>query len=266
MSRRDGTGPTRRRIVVVGASSGLGRCIGTGLGRRGHEVALLGRRTHRLEEAVNEIGSGAAVTCDVRDGASCTAALEQAGDTLGGVDGLVYSAGIGPLAPLVDTTPEVWREVFDTNVVGAALATAAALPHLTASSGRAIYLSSVSASVTPPWPGLGAYAVSKAALDKLVEAWRVEHPEVGFTRLVLGDCAGGDGHAATEFAASWDADVATEYFAIWSTRGHLSDTVLEVDRIVDAVADLLVSDADVPSMTVTSRSTDRSSPSASGPG
>ena len=43
--------------------------------------------------------------------------------------------------------------------------------------GIAVYLSSVSASMTPPWPGLGAYAVSKAALDKLVEAWRMR----GFT-------------------------------------------------------------------------------------
>ena len=72
--------------------------------------------------------------------------------------------------------------VFDTNVMGAALVTAAAVPHLSASGGTAVYLSSVSASLTPPWPGLGAYGVSKAALDKLVEAWRVEHPDIGFTR------------------------------------------------------------------------------------
>ena len=63
------------------------------------------------------------------------------------------------------------------------------------SGGTAAYLSSVSASLTPPWPGLGAYAVSKAALDKLVEAWRAEHPHVGFTRVVVGDCGGGEGDA-----------------------------------------------------------------------
>ncbi len=86
-------------------------------------------------------------------------------------------------------TPRTWRRVFDTNVIGAAIVTSAAIEHLTASGGTAAYLSSVSASLTPPWPGLGAYAVSKAALDKLVEAWRAEHPTVGFTRVVVGDCA-----------------------------------------------------------------------------
>ncbi len=152
--------------------------------------------------------------------------------------------------------------MFDTNVVGAALATAATLPHLAASDGRAIYLSSVSASVTPPWPGLGAYAVSKAALDKLVEAWRVEHPEVSFTRLVLGDSAGGSGRGATEFTSSWDADLVAEYFPIWLERGHVSGAVLDVDQIVDTVVGLLETDADVPSMTLTPRPPERPHPSA----
>ncbi len=63
------SGPTRPRVVVIGASSGIGRCIGIGLVRQGYEVALLGRRTDRLDDAVSEAGAGAvAVTCDVRDG------------------------------------------------------------------------------------------------------------------------------------------------------------------------------------------------------
>ena len=89
--------------------------------------------------------------------------------------------------------PATWRTLFDTNVIGASLVTAAALPHLAASNGVAAYLSSTSASLTPAFPGLGAYAVSKAALNKLVEAWRGEHPGVGFTQVTVGDCAGGDG-------------------------------------------------------------------------
>ncbi|MEZ5171545.1 MAG: SDR family oxidoreductase [Acidimicrobiia bacterium] len=241
----------RSRVVVVGASSGLGRCIGTGLVHRGYAVAFLGRRTDRLDDAVGEAGGGAvALTCDVRDSASCTAAIEEACDVLGGVDGLVYSAGVGPLVPLVDTGPELWREVFDTNVIGATVATAAALPHLAAEGGRAVYLSSVSASMTPPWPGLGAYAVSKAALDKLVEAWRVEHPEVGFTRLVLGNSAGGTGHGATEFTSSWDAGLASEYIATWMEHGHMSGAVLDVDEIISTVVGLFESGADIPSMTL----------------
>ena len=170
------------KTVVVGASSGLGRCIGIGLAQRGAEVALLARRHDRLVDAAKEAGAGTlAITCDVTDAASCATAIEEAAAGLGGIDALVYSTGIGPLGRLVDIDADTWRRAFDTNVTGAALITAAALPHLAAAGGAAAYLSSVSASLTPPWPGLGAYVVSKAALDKLVEAWRVEHPQVGFT-------------------------------------------------------------------------------------
>ncbi|MBV9254966.1 MAG: SDR family NAD(P)-dependent oxidoreductase, partial [Actinobacteria bacterium] len=54
------------RVVIVGASSGLGRCIGTGLGQHGHQVALLARRHDRLVDAAKEAGPGAlAIACDV---------------------------------------------------------------------------------------------------------------------------------------------------------------------------------------------------------
>ena len=186
------------RAVVVGASSGLGRCIAIGLAQRGAEVALLARRRDWLEEAAKEAGPGAlAITCDVTSQESCQAAIAEAAEGLGGIDALVYSTGVGILNRLPDIDADTWRWAFDTNVIGAALITAAALPHLQASSGAAAYLSSISASMTPPWPGLGAYAVTKAALDKLVEAWRAEHPQVGFTRVVVGDCAGGEGPAMT---------------------------------------------------------------------
>ena len=147
--------------------------------------------------------------------------------------------------------------MFDTNVIGAALVTAAAVPHLTASEGVAIYLSSVSASLTPPWPGLGAYAVSKAALDKLVEAWRAEHPTVGFTRLVVGDCAGGEGDSMTGFANDWDPERAVHFGTQWAERRYLSDTLIDVDDLV-TVVDTLIRQGDsisLPSVTVTPRAT-----------
>ncbi len=165
------------RAVVVGASSGLGRCLAVGLGKRGATVALMARRKDRLADAAEETGPGAvAIACDVTDQVSIRSAFDQAADALGGIDALVYATGIGPLARLADTDAATWRSLFDTNVIGASLVTAAAIPHLTASNGVAAYLSSTSASLTPAFPGLGAYAVSKAALNKLVEAWRGEHP------------------------------------------------------------------------------------------
>ncbi len=244
------------RTVVVGASSGLGRCLGIGLAQRGAQVALLARRRAMLDDAAKEAGPGTLVIeCDVTDGASCRGAIEQAAAGLGGIDALVYAPGIGPLAKLVDTDADTWQRVFATNVTGAALVTAAAVRHLADSGGAAVFLSSVSASQTPPWPGLGAYAVSKAALDKLVDAWRAEHPDIGFTRLVVGDCAGGEGDAQTQFANGWDADVVAEVYPIWAARQYLSGTLMEVERLVAVVDAVLREGAtlSVPSITVAPR-------------
>lgn len=250
------TGERALRTVIVGASSGLGRCIGVGLARRGARVALLARRIDRLAGARDEAGPGSmAVACDVTDPDSCRRAIAEAAAGLGGIDALVYAPGIGPLSHLKDLDVDTWRATFDTNVIGASTITAAALPHLVASSGTAAYLSSVSASSTPPWPGLGAYAVSKAALDKLVEAWRGECPSVGFTRIVVGDCAGGEGDSMTQFANDWDLDLAVEFHAQWIDRHYIAGSLMEVDelvRVVDTVLRLGAS-ASVPSITVTAR-------------
>jgi NAD(P)-dependent dehydrogenase (short-subunit alcohol dehydrogenase family) len=244
------------RTVVVGASSGLGRCIGIGLAERGAQVALLARRKERLDAAAREAGpTASAIACDVTDDESCRSAIDEAARSLGGIDALVYTPAIGPLARLVDVDGDTWRRVFDTNVTGAARITAAAVPHLEATAGTAAFLSSVSASLTPPWPGLGAYIVSKAALDKLVEAWRAEHPGIGFTRLVVGDCGGGEGDSRTEFAEAWDEELAGELATGWVERGYLSGSLIAVDQLVSVVDAVLRGGASLsmPSVTVAPR-------------
>lgn len=244
------------RTVVVGASSGLGRCIGIGLAKRGARVALLARRRERLEAAAREAGSDAvAIACDITDAEACRSAIGAAADTLGGIDALVYAPGVGPLSRLVDLDTATWRRAFDTNVLGAALATAAAIPHLSAAEGRAVFLSSVSASMTPPWPGLGAYVVTKAALDKLVEAWRVEHPDVGFTRLVVGDCGGGTGDSRTGFTDGWDPKLGAEFGPIWVQRGLVTGALIDVEDLIDVTDSILRTGAtaELPSVAVTPR-------------
>ncbi|MBL7500186.1 SDR family oxidoreductase [Frankia sp. CNm7] len=242
------------KVAVVGASSGLGRCIGVDLGQRGDQVALLARRRERLVDAAKEAGPGTlAIACDVTDEASAAAAVEEAVAGLGGLDALVYCAGIGPLSPVEKVDAATWRRAFDTNVTGAALVTAAALPHLKAAGGVAAYLSSISASHTPVWPGFAAYAVSKAALDKLVEAYRTEHPEVGFTRVVVGDCAGGDGYGRTEFANDWDLAYAAKYHPIWHRLGYATGALLDVAELARVVDSVLRCRGTVPSVTVMPR-------------
>ncbi|AFJ36891.1 MULTISPECIES: SDR family oxidoreductase [Mycobacterium] len=230
--------------MVVGASSGLGRCIGVGLAQRGDQVALLARRLQRIEAAAKEAGPNAtAIECDVTDEASCRAAIGRAADALGGIDNLVYTPAVGPLVRMVDTDADTWRRIFDTNVIGASLVTAAAMPHLTASAGKAVYLSSDAGTFGPPWPGLGAYGVSKAALERLVEAWRAEHSDVGFTNLIVGECAGGEGDAATGMNADWDMDLAMKAVPLWSSRGCMPGKLMPVDDLIDVVHTILRTNA-----------------------
>lgn len=228
------------RVAVVGASAGLGRCIGMGLSGKNARVAFLARRLDRLDNAAKEAGNGAiAVACDVTDAGACQRAIAEVVDKFGGLDAIVYTTGVGVLAPLTDVDAEQWAKLFATNVTGASLITAAAAPHLAAAGGSAVYLSSLSASYSAPWPLLGAYAVSKAALDKLVEAWRIEHPNIGFTRLAVGDCFGGEGDSQTEFNKSWDPEALENAIRYWMEHGYMQGGLVEADHLVDVVHSVL---------------------------
>ena len=230
--------------VVVGASSGLGRCIGVGLAQRGAQVAFLARRRARIEAAAKEAGSGTiAIECDVTDEGSCRAAINEAAEALGGIDNLVYTPAVGPLVRMVDMDAQTWRQIFDTNVIGAALVTAAAVPHLTTSAGKAVYLSSDAGAFGPPWPGLGAYGVSKAALERLVDAWRAEHPEIGFTCLIVGECAGGEGDGQTGMNIGWDTELAMKAVPLWSSRGCMPGKLMPIDDLIEVVHTILRTDA-----------------------
>ena len=172
-----------RRLLVVGASSGIGREIGLQAARHGAAVAFAARRAELLEEAAEQAGErGIAVPCDVRDAEAVAAAIATVVDRLGGLDTVVYATGASPLAPLPDADAELWRGALETNVLGAALVLRAALPHLRAAEQPRIAVLS-SHSVDDPWPGLVPYVVSKAALDKFVEGWRTEITDVPMIRM-----------------------------------------------------------------------------------
>ncbi len=244
------------RVVIVGASSGLGRSIGIGLAKRGAHVALLARRVEMLTTAAAEAGKYAtAIACDVTHTESVNNAIAAAAQALGGIDGVVYATGIGNVARIEDIDAAEWAHMFATNVIGASLVTAAALNDLKSSGGRAIYLSSISASQTPPWPGLSSYVVSKTALDKLVGAWRAEHPTVGFTRVAVGDCVGGEGDAMTQFANGWNQELLAEFGSIWFTKGYVSGSFIQIDQLVESIDALLRSGASlsIPEITISPR-------------
>lgn len=215
-------------VLVVGASSGLGREIGLAAAGAGARVAFAARRLDRLESAVRQAGGHAlAVRCDVRSRADCQLAVATTVAALGRLDALVFATGMSPLIMLDQAAEEDWRGVLETNTVGASLITAAALPHLRAHGGRAIYLSSYS--VRQSLAGLGLYRVSKVALDALIECWRHEHADVAFTRVVVGNTIG------TEFADGWDPQRADAAFRDWTRNSSLPKTLMTADQVAEAV-------------------------------
>jgi NAD(P)-dependent dehydrogenase (short-subunit alcohol dehydrogenase family) len=203
------------RVLVVGASSGIGREVAVQLGAAGARVVVAARRADRLSDVVAEIPGSARVVCDVRDPEQCDAVVASALEHLGGLDAVVYATAVDPLVRLVDTDLERWRQVYETNVFGASLVTRAALAPLTESNGRMVYISATS--VGRPLPGMGAYETSKAALDELVRAWRGEHPEIGFCNVAVGNTLG------TEVHQTWDRDLLLELSPLWEARGYVFD-------------------------------------------
>jgi NAD(P)-dependent dehydrogenase (short-subunit alcohol dehydrogenase family) len=222
-----------RRVLVVGASSGVGRAVGLLASASGARVAFAARRLDRLEAAAREAGPRAlALRCDVRDAAACRDAVEAAEAAFGGLDALVYATGLSPLALLESARADEWSEVLAANVVGASLVTAAALPALRRSRGRALYISSYA--VRMPLPGLGLYRVSKVALDALIECWRMEHPDVDFTRVVVGNTGG------TDFAAAWEPERLKQALEVWVKRNLFpAATMMPLDVLAEAVVSVL---------------------------
>lgn len=235
-----------RRLLVVGASSGVGRAIGMRAAAEGALVAWAARRLELLRTAVQAAGaSGLAVACDVTDQASVEKAVEEVASAFGGLDAVVYATGVDPLVRIEHVDAVAWSNLFATNVIGASLVTRTALPHLRAVRGRAVYISATS--VGRPLPGMGAYATSKAALEELARAWRSEHPEVSFSTVAIGMTLG------TEVTAGWDTELLGELASVWDGRGHLFDNgpgYLGCDEVAETVVSVLAAPTCLPYVSV----------------
>jgi NAD(P)-dependent dehydrogenase (short-subunit alcohol dehydrogenase family) len=238
-----------KRVLVVGASSGIGRAVGLAAAAEGARVAFAARRAERLADAVVQAGGGAvAVPCDARDEAACEGAVARTVEAFGGLDAFVYCAGISPVRKFADADAALWSEVLGTNLVGAALVARAAIPHLAASQGRGVFLSS--SSVARPYPALVVYAASKAAVEEMALGLRAEHPEIRWSVVVVGPTAG------TEFADSWDPEVAGEMFPVWYQKGFIeeyADGPMEPSFVAESVLHALTSPGRVDSLTVMPR-------------
>ena len=213
--------------MVVGASSGIGRAAARCLAQWGAVVVAVGRRRKLLEELVQEMGGGFVVDADLRDPDQCHSLVERSAAHVQEVDALVFAASASTLALTADAGVEVWRTVLETNVIAPALVTRSLLPHLTPGAFLG-YLSSEI--VGQPYHGLAHYAASKAALEELVRALRVEHPSYRFCCIRVGATPD------TEFARDFSPVLAAELTAQWIARAKLPATFMTAQEVGAAIA------------------------------
>lgn len=214
------------RVLVVGASAGVGRAVARHFVAAGAQVALSARRAENLAEAVAEAGGGVAVPGDVRAPGGAAEIVAGAVGALGGLDVIVYATGISPLQRLRDVTSDQWATVLETNLVGLHAVVQAALPHL---SPGAFVGALSSDSVGQPRPGLVPYAASKAALDELMRGWRTEHPEIRFSTIVIGPTF------PTEFANGFDPELFAQIWGEWERVGITSPPPMDGGELADVI-------------------------------
>ncbi|MCH2412888.1 MAG: SDR family NAD(P)-dependent oxidoreductase [Acidimicrobiales bacterium] len=225
-----------RRVLVVGASSGIGAALARAVAAGGGQVAVSARRSDRLEELVAQMGTGYAVPGDATDPDDARRVADAAAGAMGGLDLMVYVAGYGVLQPLVETDPDTWTDVFRVNVVGANLAAAAALDHL-GPDGIAAFVSS--RTVDDANPLFATYSATKAALDQCIRVWRHEHPDRRFVRIVMGNTA------PTEFADHMRPERLGEALEAWQGLG-IPGGMMDVDDVGRALAEALAVALDHP--------------------
>jgi NAD(P)-dependent dehydrogenase (short-subunit alcohol dehydrogenase family) len=164
-------------VIVTGGSSGIGRAAALRFARQGDKVLVTGRRPGRIEETIAEHANIAGLVADAASVEDAKRTIAKAVDTWGKVDALVNNAGAGAILPLTDATADRIMDIFSVNVLGPSLLASAALPHLRATRGTIINVSSTFGH--RPAGGLSHYAASKAALEHLTRCWALELAPVG---------------------------------------------------------------------------------------
>jgi NADP-dependent 3-hydroxy acid dehydrogenase YdfG len=163
----------RRVAVITGASSGIGEATARALASDGHRVALLARRTDRIEALAAELGDGAlAIAADVTDRDSIVAAAERVQRELGAADILVNNAGVMLLAPFSSDQMVEIRQMLEVNLLGAMTVTEVFLDQLRDGGGDLVNISSVAGRTARP--GNAVYAATKWGLNGWSEALRQE--------------------------------------------------------------------------------------------
>jgi len=231
---QNGTGQTLDGTValVTGASSGIGEATGLHLAGHGADVAIVARRTDRLESLADRIRERGAkvlvIGADVTDEVQANEAVERTVAELGRLDALVNNAGVMLLGPAVGAPTDEWRRMVEVNLLGLLYCAHAALPHLlTAAEGGPrhvadlVNVSSVAGRVARS--GSAVYNATKHGVGALSESLRQEvtsrHVRVSLVE---------PGAVATELATHNRPEI----------REELEDRFGNIERLVsDDIAD-----------------------------
>jgi NAD(P)-dependent dehydrogenase (short-subunit alcohol dehydrogenase family) len=164
-----------KRVLVTGASAGLGLHFAELLARYGSAVTLAARRREALEEACERIrqngGVANAVRMDVADSSSVSSALAEAG---GSFDILVNNAGISGAFPALDHVPDAWGRVVDTNLKGVFFVAQAVARGMKAAGHGGAIVNIASILGHRVAGNVSAYAASKAGVIQLTKALALE--------------------------------------------------------------------------------------------
>jgi NADP-dependent 3-hydroxy acid dehydrogenase YdfG len=168
-----------RRVLVTGASSGIGAEVCRAVVGAGGSVAMFARRAPMLRALEEELGRRAiGIPVDVTDLDALPVAVDQAATQLGAIDAVVAAAGQSMTGSIATGTPERWRELIDLNLTAPLATVRCAIPHFPGSGRRDVVLIGSSIALTP-FTGTGIYSASKRGLQAAFDVLRLELAPLG---------------------------------------------------------------------------------------
>lgn len=184
---------TGKIAVVTGASAGLGSDAAVAFANQGADVAILARRTEKLEKVAEQIATtgkkALSVQCDVTNEESVKNAMEKVLSTFGRIDILLNNAGVAVRGGVDSMSEEDWNKSFDTNVKGIFLASKYVLPQMMENHyGKIINIASVNAVVANKGSQFirHSYNASKAAVLGLTTGMAATYAQYGITVNAVG--------------------------------------------------------------------------------
>jgi NAD(P)-dependent dehydrogenase (short-subunit alcohol dehydrogenase family) len=222
------------RVVVTGAASGIGRAT---VGRLRRDGAVVGGIDHDAAGLAG-LEVEAAAVADVSDEGAIERAVDEIAAALGGLEGLVASAGIAGRGAVVDTSPDVWERIFAVNVRGVYLSARAAIPYLRRADGGAIVVVASQLGLVAA-AGAAAYCASKGAVVQLARAMAIDHGPEGIR--VNAVCPGPTDTPLLEPYFSGAADPTAERRQYEQAQVH--GRLVRPEEVADAIAYLLSPDA-----------------------